>query len=182
MKEVIIDVREPDEFNAESVKDSVHVPLSRFDSVAPGTLSHFMDRKVILMCRSGARAKMAYERAINLGFQPQGGYEIFSGGILEWKKLGKPTVSNNSKHLPILRQTHIVAGLIGLIGVALGYLVNPWLFAIAGFVSAGLMFAGLSGICMMSNILALAPWNKKTPNIDKEVCLASTGQTNCQNS
>ncbi len=180
MKQVIIDVRELDEFNAESIADSVHVPLSNFNSVAPGVLGHFLDRKVVIMCRSGARAKMALDQAKRLGFQPDGGYEVYPGGILNWKKQGQPTIARKSKHLPILRQTHLIAGGLGLTGVLLGYFAHPGFYALAGFVTAGLTFAGASGICLMSNILALAPWNKNLPTLKDEVCLASTGQTVCE--
>lgn len=179
MKEIIVDVRESDEFNAESIEGSVHIPLSHFDSVAPGTLSHFMDRKVIIMCRSGVRAKMAHDRAKRLGFQPTGGYEVFEGGILEWKKQNRPTVLNKKRHLPILRQTHITAGLMGLTGVVLGFLLHPGFFLIAGIVAAGLTFAGLSGICLMSGILGLAPWNKNVATLDEEICIAGSGGLNC---
>lgn len=181
MEQVVIDVREQDEFNAESIEGSVHVPLSHFDSVGPGTLSHFMDRKIVFMCRSGARAKLAYDRAVALGFQPHGGYEIFQGGILEWKKQGKPTIVSRPGHLSILRQTHIAAGILALGGSLLGYLVHPGFYAVAGFIGAGLTFAGISGICMMSNILAVMPWNKNVPSLKQEVCVASTEKSNCEN-
>lgn len=38
MTEVILDVRERDEFEAEHVPGSISVPLSHLDSVAPGVL------------------------------------------------------------------------------------------------------------------------------------------------
>jgi rhodanese-related sulfurtransferase len=180
MKEVIIDVRERDEFEAEHIKNSINVPLSHFSSVAPGVLDHFMDAKVTIMCRSGARAKMAENQALALGFSPAGGYQIYDGGILKWKKQGLDTVAHKAGHLPILRQTHIAAGLISLVGVLLGFFVNTWFFLIPGFVGAGLTFAGVSGICMMSNILGAMPWNKSTPELKKEICLASKGTASCE--
>ena len=160
MESVIVDVRELDEFNAESIESSVHIPLSHFDSMAPGILTRLMDHKVIFMCRSGARAKLALERAKQLGFQPSGGYEIYPEGILGWKKQGHSTVAKKSRHLPILRQTHLAAGALGLIGVALGHFVDSRFYGIAAFVLCGLTFSGLSGLCLMSKLLAIAPWNK----------------------
>jgi hypothetical protein len=39
-------------------------------------------------------------------------------------------------------------------------LVTPGFFALAGFVGAGLTFAGVSGFCGMARLLALLPWNR----------------------
>lgn len=179
MKKIIVDVRERDEFEAESIDGAINIPLSHFDSAAPGTLSHFLQDKIILMCRSGARAALAKDQAMRLGFQPTGGYEVFEGGILAWKKQGRPTVQTKSNHLPILRQVHLIAGSLIVLGVLLGYFVHPGYFALSGFVGLGLTFAGASGICMMSNLLAYAPWNKNSAHLKSEVCVAGSGKPNC---
>lgn len=178
MNEIMIDVREKDEFEAEHVKNSVNIPLSQFNHLAPGILTHFMDRKVLIMCRSGNRAKMAEKQASSLGFQPKGGFEVYQGGIIEWKKQGKDVVSMKKGHMPILRQTHFAAGALVIVGVLLGHFINPLFYWISGAVGIGLSFAGLSGVCLMSNLLAFMPWNKNIPELQKEVCVASTG-TDC---
>jgi rhodanese-related sulfurtransferase len=175
MSEVILDVRERDEYSAEHIPGSIHVPLSQFDSAGPGVLSHFLDRKIIVMCRSGKRASMAAKQITQMGFDPKGGIEIYEGGILQWKALGKPIQVSKPFHLPILRQTHLAAGLLAFAGVLGGFLVSPYFFLLSGFVGFGLMVAGATGLCMMSEILAKAPWNKAIPNIKKEVCMASKG-------
>lgn len=179
MKEVVIDVRERDEFDAEHIEGSVNIPLSQLNLLGPGILTHFMDRKIIIMCRSGNRARMAMSQAESLGFKPSGGYSVYEGGILDWKRQGKDVVSYKKGHMPILRQTHFGAGLIVLASVLLGSFVNPLFYMLAGAVGIGLSFAGLSGICLMSNLLAYMPWNKNIPDIEKEVCVASTG-TDCK--
>lgn len=179
MKEVIIDVRERDEFDAEHIQDSINVPLSTFDSQAPGILTQLMDRKLIIMCRSGNRAKMAQKQALALGFAPESGYDIFEGGILKWKEEGKKTVAKQKGRLPLMRQTHIGAGAIGLTGIALGYTLGIEYFAISAFVCGGLLFAGATGICMLTNVLAVMPWNKNVPGIKEEACVASSGRPNC---
>lgn len=178
-QEIIIDVRERDEYEAEHIENSIHLPLSNFSSMAPGILAHFLDRKIVLMCRSGNRAKMAKTQALALGFNPEMGYEVYEGGMLAWKAQRKPTVATRSKHLPILRQTHLAAGLLALLGVVLGFTVYPAFYLLAGFVGAGMAFAGASGTCVLSNVLALAPWNKHLPEIEREVCVASTGSPTC---
>ncbi len=59
-----------------------------------------------------------------------------------------------------MQQVQIVAGSLVLLGVVLGYLLNPAFFLLSGFVGAGLLFAGLSGWCGMALLLAKMPWNR----------------------
>jgi hypothetical protein len=54
----------------------------------------------------------------------------------------------------------IVAGSLVLLGVLLGAVVAPGFYALSGFVGAGLLFAGVSGICGMARLLTVMPWNR----------------------
>jgi hypothetical protein len=49
-----------------------------------------------------------------------------------------------------------------VLGVALGALVSPTFYALAGFVGAGLMFAGATGFCGMARVFAAMPWNRRS--------------------
>ena len=40
-------------------------------------------------------------------------------------------------------------------------LVAPGFYALAGFVGAGLVFAGLTGFCGMARVLGAMPWNRQ---------------------
>ena len=60
------------------------------------------------------------------------------------------------------RQVRIAAGFLVLSGVILGFLVHPYAFGLAGFVGAGLMFAGITDTCGMGMILAKMPWNQRS--------------------
>ena len=46
-------------------------------------------------------------------------------------------------------------------GLVLGLHVDPAFHWLSGFVGAGLVFAGLTGLCPMAKLLALAPWNRQ---------------------
>lgn len=179
MKEVIIDVREADEYAAQHVPGSISLPLSNFNHLAPGILSNLADAKVVIMCRGGKRAEMARTQAVQLGLEPSGGFHVFPGGILAWSAAGQPVVTNRKRHLPILRQTLLAAGTLNLLGVILGFTVAPAFFLISGFVGAGLAFAGASGICLMSEVLAVMPWNAARPELAKELCITRTGTGDC---
>ncbi len=177
MKQVIVDVREKDEFEAEHVKESVHVPLSSFASQAPGILEQIKDQEIVLMCRSGKRAQLARDQIAAMGFDLQ--CQVYKGGILAWKKQGGPTVATRKNHFPILRQVQIVAGFLVLMAVIAAFSVDIRFAALAGFVGAGLLFAGITGQCLMAELLAKMPWNKRNPTKQKELCEVSPSSTSC---
>ena len=68
---------------------------------------------------------------------------------------------DKSQPLPLMRQVQIAAGVLILLGVALGYTVNSGFFLLSAFVGAGLAFAGITGFCGMARLLALMPWNRR---------------------
>ncbi len=56
-----------------------------------------------------------------------------------------------------MRQVQIAAGSLVVTGVALGALVHPGFYGLAGFVGAGLVFAGTTGTCAMARLLGFRP-------------------------
>jgi len=58
------------------------------------------------------------------------------------------------------RQVRLIAGLLVLAGVVLSLAVERNWILLAGFVGAGLTFAGLTDICLMAGLLMRMPWNK----------------------
>lgn len=179
MSEVILDVRERDEFEAEHVERSINVPLSHFAAVAPGVLNELDEREVAILCRSGNRAKLALAQIRQLGYADKVSARVYEGGILEWKRQGKPTVEKRRNHLPILRQVQLAAGLLVLAGTALAALVHPGFLALTGFIGAGLTVAGATGFCGMAVLLAKMPWNTSVPSTKEELCQVSPGSGDC---
>jgi hypothetical protein len=53
----------------------------------------------------------------------------------------------------------IAAGSLVVLGVGLS-VVSPWFVLLAGFVGAGLVFAGITNTCGMGMLLAKMPWNR----------------------
>ncbi len=153
MSDVVIDVREKDEFEAEHIEHSINIPLSHFDSIAPGVLRQLNQSKISMMCRSGNRAKLALSRINQMGYGDKISASVFEGGILEWKRLGKPTLQLRRAPMPIMRQVQLIAGSGVLLGTLLGAFVNPWFLALSGFFGAGLAFAGATGFCGMALLL-----------------------------
>jgi hypothetical protein len=53
-----------------------------------------------------------------------------------------------------------IAGFFVLIGVLTSYFINNNFIWLSGAVGTGLLYAGLSGNCYMTKLLAIMPWNK----------------------
>lgn len=76
----LIDVREADEFASGHVAGARNMPLSRFDPAALPT-----DRRVVLICLSGARSGRALRQARAAGRKDVAHY---SGGVSGWRREG----------------------------------------------------------------------------------------------
>jgi rhodanese-related sulfurtransferase len=84
-----------------------------------------------------------------------------AGGISAWKDAGLPVERTAGAPLPIIRQVQIVAGSLVVLGTVLGATVSPWFLLLSGFVGAGLVFAGATGICGMAALLLKLPHNRR---------------------
>ena len=83
---VLLDVREPKEFEGGRLPGSVHIPLSQLPGRA-SELGKLTSRPVVVYCDVGRRSRMAAGTLEKAGFK-----EIFAlhGGIAAWKKDGLP--------------------------------------------------------------------------------------------
>ena len=151
---VLFDVREADEHAREAIPGARLEPLSRLNvgAVAAGS-----GKRAVVHCKGGVRSMEAAQRVAR-----ERGCEVYSlkGGIEAWRKAGLPVRVNASAPIPIMRQVQIVAGAIVLVGTVLAATVSPWFLGLTGFVGAGLMFAGATGLCGMAAVLAKMPWNR----------------------
>lgn len=82
---LLVDVREPNEVEAEAYPGAVVVPLSVFD---PADIPDPKGKKVVFACRSGRRSVTASQAAQVAGL-PYDSH--LAGGILAWKAAGLPT-------------------------------------------------------------------------------------------
>jgi hypothetical protein len=77
-----------------------------------------------------------------------------------WRAEGRPVVTVQRRPWSMERQVRIVAGTLVLVTLGLGLSVSKmWLIG-TGLVGAGLVFAGVSDICMMASLLGQLPWNR----------------------
>ncbi len=150
----LIDVREAGEYVGEHIKGAKLFPLSKFD---PQALPVEPDKPFVLMCRSSNRSGQAAQRLIEAG---ESEVIHLAGGLMAWQQAGFPVEKNAKAPISMMRQVQMIAGSLVLVGVILGVTVAPAFLALSGFVGAGLLFAGISGTCLMADLLAKLPYNR----------------------
>jgi rhodanese-related sulfurtransferase len=151
---VLIDVREPSEHRRERIPGARILPLSRFD---PAQLQAANGKRVVLHCNSGNRSAQAARLLLGAGAAE---VTHLTGGITAWRHAGFPVERDRSAPLPIMRQVQIVVGTLVVVGVLLGFLIHPGFYGLSAFVGAGLLLAGVTGNCLLANLLARLPYNR----------------------
>jgi rhodanese-related sulfurtransferase len=149
----LVDIREPDEHARERIAVAENVPVSRLGRLNAGQAS-----AVIYHCRSGNRTASNASRLAQAAGCPA---YVLEGGLDAWRKAGLPVALDRRQPLELMRQVQLAAGGLVLLGVALGFLLTPVFFVVAGIVGAGLMTAGATGWCGMARLLARMPWNRR---------------------
>jgi glyoxylase-like metal-dependent hydrolase (beta-lactamase superfamily II)/rhodanese-related sulfurtransferase len=148
---VVVDVRLPAEYRAVHLEPSRLVPL---DEIPRRRDELPRDRELVLICRTGSRARLA---AAELGgFRTR----ILEGGLVAWQEAGHPVVEGKA-HMSLERQVRIAAGALAGVGGALAVTVSPWFGLLPGFVGAGLVYAGITDRCGMAMVLGRLPYNRR---------------------
>ncbi len=156
----LIDVRTPAEFGEVHVTSARNLPLDRLDPAAVAAEAG-SEGPIYFICKSGGRSGKACEKLIASGFS-----DVISvdGGTTACEAAGLPVVRGR-KAMSLERQVRIAAGAIVFGGVMLAaFADNDMLekigLGIAGFVGAGLVFAGITDTCGMAMLIARMPWNQ----------------------
>jgi rhodanese-related sulfurtransferase len=151
---VLVDIREAEEQARIRIPGAVSAPVSKIASIdLPKDTS-----AVIFHCKSGMRT--GANAAMLAGKTDCDAY-LVEGGLDAWVKSGLPHIVDRKQPIEIMRQVQIGAGSLVLVGVLLGWFVAPGWYALSGLVGAGLVFAGTTGFCGMTRVLASAPWNRR---------------------
>ncbi len=148
-----INVCTPAEYKEKHIPGVRNVPLD----VLANYVEELKNKETIYVhCRSGNRGKKAIEQLQQLGVTAE--LVNVEGGLMAWSEAGYATGSHTTR-MPIMQQTLLAAGSLVLLGYALS-LADPRFIYVSVFVGAGLTFAGLTGWCGMSQLLARMPWNR----------------------
>jgi len=83
---LVLDVREPGEYEAGHVLNSKLIPLGKLKE-RMGELEKYRDQSIVVVCRSGARSGTASYLLGRQGFTQV--YNL-AGGVLAWQKVNLP--------------------------------------------------------------------------------------------
>ncbi len=152
---LLIDVREPAEYEANNIKGSQLISLA---NVSLKNLPEIGNKKLVLHCQAGKRSFNACQKLI----AENEDLEIYNleGGISAWIQQGYNFQSSKKFFLPIDRQVQVIIGSATFLTTIAGYFISSKFFIIPMVLGAGLIFAGLSGYCGLAILVAKMPWNK----------------------
>ena len=104
-KPLIIDVREPYEFEAMRIEGSINVPRGILESAVEfdyeetvPELAHARNREVIVVCRSGRRSALAALVMQEMGF---GCVASLKTGLRGWNEFEQPMLDKDGKEVDI---------------------------------------------------------------------------------
>jgi rhodanese-related sulfurtransferase len=152
----ILDVRTPAEFESEHIDGAYNVPLDTLGEHGPEIRAGVV-APVVLVCRSGQRARRAEEALKAAGME---NLYVLDGGMDGWRAAGNP-VKRGRQRMSLERQVRIAAGTLAASGGLLALAIDPLFAAIPAFVGSGLVFAGLTDSCAMGMLLAKLPYNRR---------------------
>ncbi|NNC67263.1 MAG: rhodanese-like domain-containing protein [Gammaproteobacteria bacterium] len=97
---LLLDIREPAEFAAMHIKDSIHVPRGILESACDydyyetvPELVKARDQEIIILCRSGNRSVMAASTMQEMGYSNTASLKT---GLKGWNDYDQPLVNNDA--------------------------------------------------------------------------------------
>jgi rhodanese-related sulfurtransferase len=154
---LFVDVRTPAEYEEMHIPGSQLHPLPSLNPEQIAKLA-FEKSACILVCRSGGRARQAFEKLQSHGLP---NLCVLEGGVLGWESCGLE-LTRGKKTISLERQVRIAAGALVVAGSALAFFVTPAFITLPVFVGAGLMFAGITDTCGLAMVLSRMPWNTRS--------------------
>ena len=150
----VLDVRTPAEFETAHLTGSYSVPLDLLREHTAEFAAH-LDRPVVLICQSGARAEQAAQRLAGAGLA---NLHVLDGGLPALAAAGAP-ITRGQARWAMDRQVRLVAGSLTLAG-GLASLAVPAAIALPIAVGAGLTFSAVTNSCAMASLLGRLPYNR----------------------
>lgn len=167
----LIDVRTPAEFEAAHIAGSYNVPLDLLREHRAEFARHLDD--VVLICRSGQRARTAEETLRADGLS---NVHILEGGVTAWQAAGFAARTGTPKW-DLERQVRLAGGSLVMSGV-LGSVAVPKMKWLSAAIGVGLATAAITNTCAMGTLLSRLPYNRG-PRCDVDTIVAElTGSQN----
>ncbi len=150
---LLIDARSRDEYRISHIPWAVNIPV---DEVEQNSERLKRTEKILVYCNTWNSSTDFINRAKQSNI-------THLTNLVWWMSVREQEwfdVNKKRNVLPLMRQVMIAAWSLILIWVLFWNFVHPWFLWLTIFVWCGLLFAGLSWFCGMSELLALMPWNR----------------------
>jgi rhodanese-related sulfurtransferase len=166
----LIDVRSPAEYQNVHATGAENIPLDTLtDEKVTSIKEKYAGKKVYFICQSGGRSGRACELLEKHGFD----HAInVKGGTAEWSEKGYPvvraeaapakskTITDFLSTIPIEQQVRIFTGAAIIFCLLFGAMWKFFYFLIM-LIGVGLIYSGISGVCMMGTLLRKMHWNNR---------------------
>lgn len=151
----ILDVRASAEFESAHIPGSYNVPLDLLPEHTRD-LGTAVGGPVVLVCRSGTRARQA-EQLLGAAGLPR--LHVLDGGLAAWEGAGLP-LNRGRQRWNMERQVRGIAGGLSMAGALAGLFLWRPLGGIAAGIGGGLLASALTDSCTMTRFLAKLPYNR----------------------
>ena len=88
-KPLILDVRTPEEFEADHIRGAKNLPIQELQSHAPTELKKYAGKPIVCVCEHGERSGISAAMLSWMGFRK---VMNLYGGMSAWREKGYPTV------------------------------------------------------------------------------------------
>ena len=157
----LVDIRERDEYETGYIKNSINIPSSKFDL---DLIESLEEENIVIYCLSGKRCCNNVMK--QLENSPNNIFYKLEGGINSWKEYKGEIVGVKVK-FRLIQQVFMLVGFMIILSVVLAYF-NVNIIYLISVLGIGLIFASVTGFCMMAKIFSFMPWNSggKSGNSD----------------
>lgn len=151
---VIVDVREPAEYQDLHLYGAVNIPSTSF-KVAD--YEKYRGRPIHLVCNTGRRVKAVKQALENAGFPEVRVNDIQMQAY--WESVAKNPGIEGS--WTVDRQFRLTLGILLLISIGGMYLASPYTLSIALIIALGLTITAIIDRCYFKMLIAWMPWNRR---------------------
>lgn len=164
-KVVLIDIREPFEYEIEYIAGSYLMP---FEELHLQKIPQVANKKIVLYCRSGKRSRQAAEYLLRQMEHYRKFFDIaiLEGGLAQWKEEQMPLVEQGLFSWSLEAQAQILTGSMTLLGLFLGSVFAQEWYLLAVFSGLIDLISGLTTYRLLYHVLALLPWNRSASMLE----------------
>lgn len=148
---IVLDLRTNTEHHSKRIPGVYNLPVDELENHLQMLKTY---DKVYVHCQSGTRSHKGYQKLVSLGLT---NVVDVTGDINAWEQNNFQL--KTTKQMPIMQQVLAIAGGLVLMGSGLS-IFQPYFVILSLLVSLGLLYAGLSGSCLMAKLLSQMPWNQ----------------------